>query len=208
MRASLRGSFRFKGETNLDRDGLIVQRSAPPPPRSSRPRARATRDLSAMPMLTHFTRSAGTRNAIDNLASILREGVIHGASRLIRGKRPVVCLLKRRLANSDAAVRSNRRRYEPFGVALDKRYAFAMGARPVLYMPWREARLILAEEEWWRVVAIDLERNPPIDWSFEREWRVAGELPLPARAAVALVETGATPTNCMIASTAIRRVRG
>jgi hypothetical protein len=53
---------------------------------------------------------------------------------------------------------------------------------------WREARLILAEEEWWRVVAIDLEHNPPIDWSFEREWRVAGDLPLPAHAAVALVE--------------------
>lgn len=147
------------------------------------------RELAAIPMLTHFTRAAGTKSAIDNLEAILRAGVIRGATRLIRGKRPVVCLFDATISElGRLLVRSSRRRYEPFGVALDKRYAFAMGARPVLYMPWREARLILAEEEWWRVAAIDLERNPPIDWSFEREWRVAGDLPLPARAAVALVE--------------------
>jgi hypothetical protein len=149
-----------------------------------------SRNLQAIPMLTHFTRTAGTTSAIDNLDSILRGGVIRGATRLIRGKRPVVCLCDATLGElGRLLVRANRRRYEPFGVALDKRYAFAMGARPVLYMPWREARLILAEEEWWRVAAIDLERDPPIDWSFEREWRVAGDLPLPASAAVALVET-------------------
>ena len=107
--------------------------------------------------------------------------MIRGASRLIRGKRPVVCLFDATTHElGGLLVRSNRRRYEPFGLAIDKRYAFAMGARPVLYMPWREARMILAEEEWWRVAAIDLERKPPIDWSFEREWRVAGDLPLPA----------------------------
>src|SRR6202521_6099576 len=149
-----------------------------------------THSFAALPMLTHFTRAAGTNSAIDNLDAILREGVIRGATRLIRGQRPVVCLFDATIGElGRLLVRSNRRRYEPFGVALDKRYAFAMGARPVLYMPWREARLILAEDEWWRVAAIDLERNPPIDWSFEREWRVAGDLPLPARAAVALVET-------------------
>jgi len=150
----------------------------------------STRELEPIPMLTHFTRAAGSASAIDNLDAILRTGMIRGATRLIRGKRPVVCLFDATLGElGHLLVRSNRRRYEPFGVALDKRYAFAMGARPVLYMPWREARLILAEEEWWRVAAIDLDRNPPIDWSFEREWRVAGDLPLPARAAVALVES-------------------
>jgi hypothetical protein len=149
-----------------------------------------TRAFAALPMLTHFTRAAGTKSAIDNLDAILRDGVIRGATRLIRGQRPVVCLCDATVSElGRLLVRSNRRRYEPFGVALDKRYAFGMGARPVLYMPWREARQILAEEEWWRVAAIDLDRNPPIDWSFEREWRVAGDLRLPPRAAVALVES-------------------
>jgi hypothetical protein len=146
--------------------------------------------IDAVQMLTHFTRAARTKSALDNLETILREGIIHGASRLIRGKRPVVCLFDATIGElGGLLVRANRRRYEPFGVALDKRYAFRMGARPVLYVPWSEAQLILAEEEWWRVGAIDLEHNPPIDWSFEHEWRIAGDLALPARAAVALVET-------------------
>jgi len=149
-----------------------------------------TREFTALPMLTHFTRAAGTKSAIDNLDAILRGGVIRGATRLIQGGRPVVCLFDATVGElGQLLVRSNRRRYEPFGVALDKRYAFRKGARPVLYLPWREARQILAQEERWRVAAIDLDRNPPIDWSFEREWRVAGDLPLPVRAAVALVES-------------------
>jgi hypothetical protein len=33
-----------------------------------------------------------------------------------------------------------------------------------------------------------MERNPPIDWSFEREWRLAGDLPIEPRQVVALVD--------------------
>jgi hypothetical protein len=74
------------------------------------------RDLPAIPMLTHFTRTAGTRSAIDNLDSILRDGMIRGATRLIRGKRPVVCLFDATIGElGRLLVRSNRRRYEPFG---------------------------------------------------------------------------------------------
>ena len=58
------------------------------------------RDLPAIPMLTHFTRTAGTRSAIDNLDSILRDGMIRGATRLIRGKRPVVCLFDATIGES------------------------------------------------------------------------------------------------------------
>ncbi len=81
----------------------------------------------------------------------------------------------------------NRRRYEPFGVAVDKRYAFTIGARPVIYIPANEAASILDEDEMWRVVSIDLNRNPPIDWTFEREWRVLGDLALAPQLSVALV---------------------
>jgi hypothetical protein len=86
-------------------------------------------------------------------------------------------------------VRANRRRYEPFGLALERRYAYRMGARPVLYMPLAEAERIVPPDEQWRVVALDLDREPPVDWSFEREWRLAGDLPLPPNGAVALVES-------------------
>ena len=105
-------------------------------------------------------------------------------------ERRSVCLFDAPLSELNRLLsRDNRRRYEPFGIALDKRYAFRMGARPVIYMPWAEARRMLDEGELWRVVTIDLDRTPPIDWTFEREWRATDELKLPPSGTVALVET-------------------
>jgi hypothetical protein len=151
------------------------------------------RPLSPWPsttMLTHFTRRTAAGDALDNLAAILRARTIQGSSRMVRTRRAVVCLFDAPLAELNRLLLPvNRRRYEPFGIALDKRYAFGMGARPVIYLPWHEASEMLADEEWWRVVAIGLDHNPPLDWTFEREWRVPDQIPLPARGAVALVET-------------------
>jgi hypothetical protein len=150
----------------------------------------ARRALPSGAMLTHFTRPAGTASALDNLVAILREGLIHASPRMIRGRRPVVCLFDAPLVELHRLLdRRNRRRYQPFGIALDKRYAFRMGARPVIYMPWREAEHLLPAGELWRVAAIEMNRTPPIDWSFEREWRIAGDLPIELARAVALVET-------------------
>lgn len=141
-------------------------------------------------MLTHFTRAAKAESALDRLVAILQEGAVRGSTRMVRGGRAVVCLFDVALRDLRIVLdERNRRRYQPFGVAVDKRYAFRMGARPVIYMPWREAERVLAPDERWRVVALDLERHPPIDWSFEREWRIAGDLVLPAARAVALVES-------------------
>jgi hypothetical protein len=141
-------------------------------------------------MLTHFTRRSTEGDAMDNLAAILRASLIRGATRMVRTKRAVVCLFDAPLHELNRLlVRDNRRRYEPFGIAVDKRYAFAMGARPVIYMPWLEACRMLDDQELWRVVAIDLEQTPPLDWTFEREWRVLDQLKLPGHGAVALVET-------------------
>jgi hypothetical protein len=116
--------------------------------------------------------------------------MIRGAIRMVRSGRAVVCLFDAPWSEWGQLLdRANRRRYQPFGIALDKRYAFTMGARPVVYMPWPEAERNFVAEELWRVVAIDLERTPPSDLRFEREWRVLGDLPLPPHGAVALVET-------------------
>jgi hypothetical protein len=151
------------------------------------------RDSRALPsgaMLTHFTRAHAASSALDNLIAILRDGLIHGSERMIRGKRPVVCLFDAPLAELPRLLDyRNRHRYQPFGIAVDKRYAFRMGVRPAVYMPWREAIQMIPAGELWRVVTIDMNRTPPIDWSFEREWRIAGDLPIEAKRTVALVET-------------------
>jgi len=144
---------------------------------------------SAGGMLTHFTRPSATASAFDNLAAILREGLIRGSSKMIRGKQPVVCFCDAPISElRQLLVRANRRRYEPFGLAVDRRYAFSAGARPVIYLPAAEADRIVAPGDRWRVVGFDPVGEPPVDWSFEREWRLAGDLPLPAQGAVALVE--------------------
>jgi hypothetical protein len=139
-------------------------------------------------MLFHFTRASRDATALDNLIAILRGGMIRGGVRMVRNKHPVGCFFDVRWDElREYLAHRNRRRYEPFGIALDKRYAFRMGARPVIYLPSKEARRILPEDEMWRVVSLDMNRNPPIDWSFEREWRVAGDLRLEPRKSVALV---------------------
>ena len=141
-------------------------------------------------LLTHFTRRSTDGDAMDNLAAILRSGKIQGSTRMVRTGRAVVCLFDAPLSELNRLLaRNNRRRYEPFGIAMDKRYAFAMGARPVIYLPWSEACQMLDERELWRVVAIDLSQRPPLDWTFEREWRVAEHLTLPREGTVALVES-------------------
>jgi hypothetical protein len=144
----------------------------------------------AAAMLTRFTRASKTASALDNLVAILADGVVHGSHRMIRGNRAAVCMFDVPIAELSGILdRQSRRRYEPFGIAVDKRYAFAMGARPVIYLPWREAEKILAPEESWRVVSMEMGKKPVVDWSFEREWRVAGDLHFDSRRAAALVET-------------------
>lgn len=151
---------------------------------------RATFQLPSAAMLTHFTRGSASGDAMDNLVAILRTGIIRGSRRMVRTSRAVVCLFDAPWQELNGLLmRENRRRYEPFGVALDKRYAFALGARPVIYMPWPEACQMLNEDELWRVVAIDLAHSPPLDWTFEREWRITDQLKLPALGVVALVKT-------------------
>lgn len=112
------------------------------------------RDSRALPsgaMLTHFTRARAASSALDNLIAILRDGLIHGSERMIRGRRRAVCLFDAPLAELHKLLdHRNRHRYQPFGVAVDKRYAFRMGVRPVVYMPWREAiQMLQANSGGW-----------------------------------------------------------
>jgi hypothetical protein len=152
-------------------------------------RARDTIAHLAGGMLTHFTRASHHAGAMDNLAAMLAAGTIRASTRMIGTRRPVVCFFDAPFAHLARVLDAhNRRRYEPFGIAISKRYAFKMGARPVIYLPWKEAAAILPEDELWRVVSLDINRQPAVDWTFEREWRLAGDLAFTARDTVVLVE--------------------
>jgi hypothetical protein len=126
---------------------------------------------------------------MDNLIAILSDQLIRGGRRMVRGGDPAVCMFDMPLPElRTVLIRENRRRYECFGIAVDRRYAFKMGARPVIYMPWREARDVVAPNDHWRVVSTEMDRTPPVDWTHEREWRLKGDLQLKPDLCVALVE--------------------
>src|SRR5207245_10004617 len=112
------------------------------------------------PMLAHFTKASPRADALDNLVSILARGTVQGSSRMIFGKKRVVCLFNATVTElSELLDRRNRRRYQPFGLAIDRRHAFRMGARPAIYLPRAEASKLLPVGELWRVVALQ------IDWA-------------------------------------------
>ena len=49
--------------------------------------------------------------------------------------------------------------------------------QPVIYDETNRAKEYLPENEWWRIVKLDLSNKEHIiDWTHEREWRVPGEL--------------------------------
>ena len=48
--------------------------------------------------------------------------------------------------------------------------------RPVIYDKTISAKKYLPENEWWRIVNLDLsDEDRFIDWTHEREWRVPND---------------------------------
>ena len=58
-----------------------------------------------------------------------------------------------------------------------KIHIYKLGGRPVIYGPTSEFRNILPQDEWWRIVDLQLNHTKSIvDWTHEREWRIKGDL--------------------------------
>lgn len=67
-------------------------------------------------------------------------------------------------------------RYRAIGLLFPKEYAYRKGARPVIYDRTSEAKRYLPQDQWWRIVNLDLGSDRAIvDWSHEREWRFPGD---------------------------------
>jgi hypothetical protein len=62
-------------------------------------------------------------------------------------------------------------RYSPFGVIFDKSWIFSLGGRPVIYEPEEEFALLPSQIQW-RHVRYEPNGTPPIDFTWEREWRL------------------------------------
>lgn len=126
--------------------------------------------------LVHFTSGPTREDAFARLSRIVEERRLLGGNGMIRGGYRCVCFTEAPLAslpgglvNPDAYSR-----YQPFGVIFDKAHVFARGGRPVIYQGDGEYH-VLPEEMKWRHVRYEPHAEPPVDFCWEREWRVATE---------------------------------
>ena len=145
-------------------------------------------DLSSR--VTHLTKGDTDDEAFKNLISILEEKCIIASktgSNFINGDIPAVCLqeapliaiaenlqYEEKLREEDE---KQRIRYLGFGIRFQKNFIYKKNGRPVIYDETNRAKEYLPENEWWRIVKLDLSNKEHIiDWTHEREWRVPGEL--------------------------------
>lgn len=153
------------------------------------------------PFLIHLTKNTSSvddYSAYDNLVSILRTGDIWGSDTekgFIKGPNNAACFmdvpfsaLKFILDKHNADPQNPR--YEPYGVVVSKKYAYANGCRPVLYLSNEEhQRIGIPGDELWRVVRFEPSASGMISWIHEREWRCKGTFSLPKNPYAVLVRT-------------------
>ncbi len=131
-------------------------------------------DLS--PHLIHFTKGDGATDAFEMLIKIVVEKRLRASTGFVKGGTPCVSfteapfdVLSEGFSNPRGATR-----YSGFGLRFAKSYIFALGGRPVFYQPDSEYQL-LPPALRWRHVRFEPLANPPIDWTWEREWRLSCE---------------------------------
>ena len=134
--------------------------------------------------ITHLTRGNDAEDAFKNLWKILVDKKLNGSgnSGFINGERKAVCLQELPLSAIAENLRyeeilSDKIRYSSFGVRFHKMFIYNKGGRPVIYENKEIMKKLLPENEYWRIVDLDLTDSKSfVDWTHEREWRVPGEL--------------------------------
>jgi len=110
------------------------------------------------------------------LSKILHEGKLIGTSKWTYGKN-CVCFTEAPIQEFNsifslveiAASRQEKPRYEPYGIAVSKKWLFDKGGRPVIY-DHPDTLASVPEDQKYRFVPYDPVRG--IDFTWEREWRI------------------------------------
>jgi hypothetical protein len=127
--------------------------------------------------LVHFIRAESYPTAFDTLIKIIRERRLLGGNSYIRGGYRCVCFCEAPVHIVAEAMRARAVEgilYKPFGIVLPKKYVFSLGGRPVIYQRDIEY-LSLPEELRWRHVRYEPDLDHPIDFTWEREWRIKSD---------------------------------
>lgn len=130
--------------------------------------------------LVHLTKENGDASALENLCKILSDGELIGSTNegFIKGPHPAVCFTETPLSSlkhfASKPEENEYARYRFYGVAINKKSAFELGARPVIYLPDKEGNWIPKEQKWRHVRY----EYGEVDWTHEREWRKKGNFDL------------------------------
>lgn len=123
--------------------------------------------------LIHFTCGETEKDAFACLLKILSEQRLLGGNRMIKGGFSCVCFseapikdLELGLVNPDYYSK-----YPPFGIMVQKHWLFPQGGRPVIYESDKEYEQLPPTHKW-RHVRYEPNAEPPIDFTWEREWRI------------------------------------
>ncbi len=128
--------------------------------------------------LVHYIRGANLDEAFQVLRTILRERRLRCGTGYIRGGHCCVCFSEapfRYLGYAIAQGYRAERPYQPFGIMVKKNWLFAQGGRPVVYQ-LESQYTELPESHRWRHVRYDPCSEPAVDFTWEREWRVLGDV--------------------------------
>jgi len=123
--------------------------------------------------LIHFVSDKSFDLAYLRLRKIIKERCLLGNNKFIKGGHTCICFseaplncLPGGLVNPDYYSR-----YSSFGIMVTKKWLFNLGGRPVIYQSEAEYYL-LPDQIQWKHVLYDPLKDPSIDFTWEREWRI------------------------------------
>lgn len=146
------------------------------PRKSLTPTLRKRPDVA--PNLLHLVRGDTRADALSVLRTILADRCLSGSVTGIRDGSRCVSFAEapiRQLREVFRWTAERDPRLQPFGVLLGKDYLFALGGRPVIYESDAEYEA-LPESLRYRHVRYDPLTVPPIDFTWEREWRLRADV--------------------------------
>lgn len=119
--------------------------------------------------LVHWTKGDDYEEAFRSLLSICLDGAIKGGDRGVFGGGKCVCFTEAPASKFHGEVIGH---FKPFGIQIQKRWAFECGARPVIYQP-REDLAKLDKSIRWKHVDFSYGNGlESRNYTWQREWRI------------------------------------
>ena len=146
------------------------------PRKSLTPTLRKRPDVAAN--LLHLLRGDSRGDAFALLRTVIAEHCVAGSAAAIRDGSTCVSFAEAPIKQLREVFRWSAERdarVQPFGVLLGKDYLYAVGGRPVIYQADNEYEK-LPESLRYRHARYDPITVPPIDFTWEREWRLRADV--------------------------------